>query len=572
MPDNNNNVSNENVSAYIWPTDNVITDLKFGTNEEYEIGIGNTTQEFLENVFGDIDENFGILNTTIEENEETISNALNDLNDRKADKADVPVVPTNVSAFTNDAGYLTQHQDISAYFNDVEYDSNSKRINFKNGTTVKKYIDATDFIKDGMVDGVTVGNATVEGVTKKCLIITFNEESGKETVNVPLEDIFDSDEYYTKDEIDDVEKVISSALNDLEERKLDASELDDYYTKAESDAKYLTSADASDNYYTKEEIDVMEEVASFALNDLEEKKLDASELDSYYTKTESDDKFLSKNQALEDYYTKDEIDNDSRVISSALNDLEERKLDATELDDYYTKSESDAKYLTSADASDDYYTKEEIDDSQKVVSSALNDLNTRLELKSDADDLADVATTGSYNDLTDRPTVTSEIVENSTDLVTSGGVYDVLYENEYIVSSALTDLDDRKADRSEIPNVPTNVSAFTNDAGYLDSSDISGKADKIPVVQHGTSDTTFTLTPNAYHIWGEVASLTLTLGNGTSGYLSEYMFEFTSGSTATTLSLPSSVKWPATPLVQANKKYQVSIINNIGLMVGVDNV
>ena len=519
MPDNNNNVSNENVSAYIWPTDNVITDLKFGTNEEYEIGIGNTTQEFLENVFGDIDENFDILNTTIEENEETIANALNDLNDRKADKADVPVVPTNVSAFTNDAGYLTQHQDISAYFNDVEYDSNSKRINFKNGTTVKKYIDATDFIKDGMVDTVIVGDVTSEGVTTKCLIITFNTDSGKQDINIPLSDIFDSDEYYTKDEIDDVEKVISSALNDLEERKLDASELD-----------------------------------------------------SYYTKTESDDKFLSKSQALEDYYTKDEIDNDSRVISSALNDLEERKLDATELDDYYTKFESDAKYLTSADASDDYYTKEEIDDSQKVVSSALNDLNTRLELKSDADDLAEVATSGSYNDLTDRPTVTSEIVENSTDLVTSGGVYDVLYENEYVISSALTDLDDRKADRSEIPNVPTNVSAFTNDAGYLDSSDISGKADKIPVVEHGTSDTTFTLTPNTYHIWGEVASLTLTLGNVTSGYLSEYMFEFTSGSTATTLSLPSSVKWPATPLVQANKKYQVSIVNNIGLMVGVDNV
>lgn len=31
-------------------------------------------------------------------------------------------------------------------------------------------------------------------------------------------------------------------------------------------------------------------------------------------------------------------------------------------------------------------------------------------------------------------------------------------------------------------------------------------------VSHGTADTTFTLTPNTFHIWDEVSSLTLTLG------------------------------------------------------------
>ncbi len=34
--------------------------------------------------------------------------------------ADIPSVPTNVSAFTNDAGYLTQHQDISSKANKTE--------------------------------------------------------------------------------------------------------------------------------------------------------------------------------------------------------------------------------------------------------------------------------------------------------------------------------------------------------------------------------------------------------------------------------------------------------------------
>lgn len=33
--------------------------------------------------------------------------------DKKADKTEIPTIPTNVSEFTNDAGYLTEHQDIS---------------------------------------------------------------------------------------------------------------------------------------------------------------------------------------------------------------------------------------------------------------------------------------------------------------------------------------------------------------------------------------------------------------------------------------------------------------------------
>ena len=95
---------------------------------------------------------------------------------------------------------------------------------------------------------------------------------------------------------------------------------------------------------------------------------------------------------------------------------------------------------------------------------------------------------------------------------------------------------------------------------------------KIPIVNHGTSDTTYTISPNIYHLWGTVTALNISLGSGTAGYLSEYMFEFTSGATATSLNLPASVKWPAQPTIATNKRYQVSIINDIGLIVGVDAV
>lgn len=50
------------------------------------------------------------------------------------------------------------------------------------------------------------------------------------------------------------------------------------------------------------------------------------------------------------------------------------------------------------------------------------------------------------------------------------------------------------------------------------------------------------------------------------------MFEFVSGATTTTLILPSSVKWIETPTIESNKIYQCSIVNNVGVLLGVSNV
>lgn len=91
------------------------------------------------------------------------------------------------------------------------------------------------------------------------------------------------------------------------------------------------------------------------------------------------------------------------------------------------------------------------------------------------------------------------------------------------------------------------------------------------VSNHGTSDTTFALTPNVYHIWGEVSSLTLTLASPSdASVMSNYMFEFVSGSTPTTLSLPSSVEWAINCgdiIIQPSLTYQVSIVNNIAIWI-----
>lgn len=83
------------------------------------------------------------------------------------------------------------------------------------------------------------------------------------------------------------------------------------------------------------------------------------------------------------------------------------------------------------------------------------------------------------------------------------------------------------------------VNNGTNDTWTTLNHDLNG----IQEVYHGTGDLTFALTPNIYHSWHIVSNLTLTFGTPRSNFLNEYMFEFISGSTPTTLSLPNSFKW-----------------------------
>ena len=90
------------------------------------------------------------------------------------------------------------------------------------------------------------------------------------------------------------------------------------------------------------------------------------------------------------------------------------------------------------------------------------------------------------------------------------------------------------------------------------------------LVEHGTNNTTFTLTPNTFHVWEEVSELILTFGEETVGVTNEYIFQFISGTTATTLTLPDNIKWVSEPNIQANKIYQVSILNNLGTILEFD--
>ena len=135
-----------------------------------------------------------------------------------------------------------------------------------------------------------------------------------------------------------------------------------------------------------------------------------------------------------------------------------------------------------------------------------------------------------------------------------------------ITSASGTSSSDLKGEKGD-----TGPQGIQGTAGQDGKNGIDGKNYSVEVVESTSS--TQEIQPNKFYKFGEVSSLNITLAAITdTTQLNEFMFEFISGATATTLTLPSTVKWLETPTIEANKTYQCSIVNNIGILVGVANV
>lgn len=226
-----------------------------------------------------------------------------------------------------------------------------------------------------------------------------------------------------------------------------------------------------------------------------------------------------------------------------------------------------------------------------------------------AGDLAKVATSGSYNDLSNKPTIPSAVTEstvsgwgftknagtitgvsaNGTSVATSGvanipaastSAYGVTKLTSSTSSTSTTlaatasavkaayDLANSKG-TGTVTAVKLNGTTYSPSGGVVDLGTISGGSGggsaAYPIVEHGIGDTTFALTPNTLHRWGTVTSLSLTLASGTDGVVNEYMAEFFSGDTATALALPDNISWANDTVitVDANYLYQISILDNV---------
>lgn len=90
----------------------------------------------------------------------------------------------------------------------------------------------------------------------------------------------------------------------------------------------------------------------------------------------------------------------------------------------------------------------------------------------------------------------------------------------------------------------------------------------------GSSSSPISVNPNCLNRWASpVGSLYVSLAQGTSGVVSEYMMEFTVTGGSFALHLPGSVRWIGgeAPEWENGYTYQVSILNNMAIAAGWPN-
>ena len=85
------------------------------------------------------------------------------------------------------------------------------------------------------------------------------------------------------------------------------------------------------------------------------------------------------------------------------------------------------------------------------------------------------------------------------------------------------------------------------------------------------TSSTVALKPNTFYVWNTyLNSIDVSFVEGNPDVMNEYVFQFMSGTTPTTLILPDTVQWvDGIPIIEENKVYQVSIVNNIGLIISI---
>ena len=163
------------------------------------------------------------------------------------------------------------YQHIGDYFDGCNYNSDTKRIEFYAGEELACFIDATDFIKDGMVDSVSL----IELSGDTYLHIVFNSDAGKEPIDIPLGDLFDIDNYYTKEESDDRFQPKGEYLT-KESGDTFYQPIGEYLTKESGDTFYQPIGD----YLTKESGDtIYQPIGDYAL------KSEIPSLEGYATET-----------------------------------------------------------------------------------------------------------------------------------------------------------------------------------------------------------------------------------------------------------------------------------------------
>lgn len=479
----------------------------------------------------------------IEDDEEAISAALNDLNERKMDAS--AYTPTDLTGYATEewvdetlgdklgSGFTGEN---SANTVTSVIEDNEEAISAALNDLNERKMDTSAYTPTDLT-----GYATELWVGDK-LGSGFTGENSATTVTKYVEEC---------------EKVTSAALNDLETRKLDASAytegMTDYYLKSETsgatelDAAFSGKADVTwveekigsaftgnnSGVTITEYIEENEEITAAALNDLNERKMDASaytptDLTGYATEEWVNetlgDKLGSGFTGENSANTVTSVIRDNElVIASALNDLNDRKMDESA----YTE------------AMGDYYLKSE--------TSGATEIDAALADKVGMSWLEDKLGSGFTG-------------ENSANTITG-----IIEENEEITSAALNDLDGR------ISSVDGSVSSHTSNTDiHVTQSDktlwngVATKENRMPIETVATGTTALTAVVGTYYTLSNVGTINITLPVPTDGYVNTIVFYIVTGSANPTISMASTapIKYQENYNFDASSTYEVNALYN----------
>lgn len=416
--------------------------------------------------------NLNYLSAAVIDNELVTAAALNNLNDKVTNLSAITITGVSIDGVPQPVADHVANLQISiptvnGFFDGVEYDSNAKKINFYHGSDIKDFVDATDFIKDGMLSNVEV--VTVSG--EKYLRFTFNTDAGKEAIDIKVSEfaaLYKAGSGITI-ESDNTIRVKLANKGDVDYLKLDGdglylngitsmagniTNLSGSVVSLSGDVRALSAACVTmsgDIDSNRTDINVLsasilddELVIAAAFNDINDRVIELSgrtvDLSNYYTKNE--------------VYNKIEVD--AKIASGGT-------FDPT---NYYTKNDCDTKFETKANVS--------------VLSSATRSIYQSLNTLSSATHNKFVNLSGSVIDLS-AATITG-VTLNGTAGVREGRVIKLTYSapagggiEGVIVNGADAPLVNNKANIGTVLSAETQLSAtVTGNGNVFNEIQVSG--------------------------------------------------------------------------------------------------
>ena len=381
-----------------------------------------------------------------------------------SNKPTIPTVPTNVSAFTNDAGYLTKHQSLDNYYTKFETDN---KIDDKIDAYVEENLyTATEtytLFQQKINDQHKLSSDLVDDTNKTNKFVTTEEKAAwnaKSDFSGSYNDLTNKP-HIPNDQVQaDWNQTGTSEADYIKNKPTNVSAFN-------NDAGYLTQHQSLDNYYNKSQVDAFE---------LEQNTAIASKAPqaTTYTKTEvnnlvspkansSDLAKVATSGSYKDLLNKPHIPNDQ--VQADWNQTGVSKPD-------YIKNKPNLAKVATSGSYNDLTNKPHIPNDQVQADWGETGTGEPSYIKNKPN-LATVATSGSYNDLSNKPTNVSDFTNDSGYLNYTGAAqlfYDKSAADQLLALKANSaDLATVATSGSynDLSNKPTKVSDFTNDAAYL---------------------------------------------------------------------------------------------------------